>query len=309
MCISRGGAEMRVAVTGASGQLGTDLMRVLNESHGFEPTSITRHELDVRDDDRVRDTLTQLRPDVVINAAAFTRVDRCEYEPELAFAVNGLGARNVARACAELGCIVIHISTDYVFDGEKGAPYVEGDLPNPVNAYGVSKLAGEFFVRSTCSEHFIVRTSGLYGTAGVSGGGGNFVEAMLRLAAEDRPVRVVDDQTVSPTYTKDLAAALIQLPATKDYGTWHIVNAGQCSWFDFTREIFAALDIRAEVQPISSQAYGARAKRPACSVLTSQRMTDHPFVHLRPRDTALNVYLQERNTISGGADGQANGAS
>ncbi|MCC7354843.1 MAG: dTDP-4-dehydrorhamnose reductase, partial [Anaerolineae bacterium] len=205
---------MRVLLIGAGGQLGSDLVKALAHE---DLVALTHSDIEVCDPASVRVALQTHTPQVVINTAAFHRVDDCEREPERAFAVNVHGARNLALACKEQGCALLHMSTDYVFDGRKGSAYDESDVPCPINAYGISKLAGEFFIRYLLDRYYIVRTSGLYGVAGSSGKGGNFVELMLRLAREGKEIKVVNDQTLTPTYTVDLAQALAQLIRTERY--------------------------------------------------------------------------------------------
>ena len=183
--------DSRVAVIGASGQLGTDLVGALVD---WDLVPLTHADLDICDFVYTRKVLEDAKPDIVINTAAFNRVDDCEEEVSKAFWVNAFAVRNLAKICADMGCALVHISTDYVFDGRKGTPYTEDDAPNPLGVYGASKLAGECFVRSICRKHFVVRTSGLYGTAGSRAKEGNFVETMIRLAKEGKPIRVVNDQ-------------------------------------------------------------------------------------------------------------------
>src|SRR5205085_9848553 len=177
---------------------------------------------------------------VVINCAAYNLVDRAEDEPDAAFAVNAWAVRELATACNELGSVLVHFSTDHVFglDAARRTPYAEDDPPGPVNVYGLSKLSGEYLVRALCPRHFIVRTCGLYGIWGSGGKGGNFVETMLRLAREGKPLRVVDDQECTPSYTVDIATATAALIATDRYGLYHLTNSGSCSWYDFARAIF-----------------------------------------------------------------------
>ena len=203
----------KVALIGANGQLGTDLMRELQKAHQVVP--LTRKDLDICDHDRTREILTRLKPDVLINTAAYHRVDELEDQTDKAFQVNATAVRNLAKVCQDLGQVLVHISTDYVFGGDRSRAmsYREDDVPCPINVYGVSKLAGEYFVRDLCKHHFVVRSSGLYGVAGSSGKGGNFVELMLRLAGEGKPIRVVADQRLTPTYTLHLPgkSALLSL--------------------------------------------------------------------------------------------------
>ncbi|MEM1867999.1 MAG: dTDP-4-dehydrorhamnose reductase [Thermosphaera sp.] len=276
---------------GANGQLGTDLVKVLNN---WDLVPLTHAELDICDFVRARKVLTELRPDVVINTAAFNRVDDAEAQPEKAFWVNTYAVRNLAQVCADLDCTLMHISTDYVFGGEKRTPYTEDDPPNPLNVYGVSKLAGEYFVRNICPKHFIVRTSGLYGVAGSSGKGGNFVETMVRLAKEGKPIRVVTDQVLTPTYTKDLAQKIKELLTTEAYGLYHITNSGQCSWYEFARRIFELLGIKPDFGPTTSAEFRAKARRPAYSVLAHERLKELGLDDLRPWPEALKAYLEEK---------------
>ncbi|MBI3997407.1 MAG: dTDP-4-dehydrorhamnose reductase, partial [Armatimonadetes bacterium] len=227
---------MNVVVTGATGQLGTELVTALA---GEDVESFGRLALDLCDFVYTRRILSEVRPDAVINAAAFTRVDDCESEPERAFWVNTYAVRNLAQVCADLGCVLVHVSTDYVFDGMKTTPYTEDDPPNPLSVYGVSKLAGEYFVRALTPRHYVIRTSGLYGAAGAASRRGNFVETMLRLAADGRPIRVVEDCVLAPSSARDVARKIVKVLRTNRFGLYHITNAGQCSWFEFAREIFA----------------------------------------------------------------------
>jgi dTDP-4-dehydrorhamnose reductase len=285
---------MRAVVIGANGQLGTDLIKVLS---GWDIEGLTHSDLDIRDLVRARALLSQLKPNAVINTAAFNRVDDCEDDPEKAFSVNAYGARNLARVCAELHCALIHISTDYVFGGEKASPYTEDDAPNPLSVYGGSKLAGEYFVRNICSKHFIARTSGLYGLAGSSGKGGNFVETMIRLAGEKKPVRVVEDQVLTPTYTKDLAERIKELVQTEAYGLYHVTNSGQCSWYEFAAKIFFFLGLKPDFAPTTARAFGAKAQRPAYSVLAIGKLEQLGLEDLPPWEDALKRYLIEKGHL------------
>ncbi len=281
---------MKVAILGAGGQLAFDLQRVMA---GRDVVPLTHADLDVCDFPQVRQVLTEMRSDAVINTAAFHRVDDCEEQVEKAFLVNAYAVRNLAQVCADLGCILMHVSTDYVFGGDKRLPYTEGDPPNPLNVYGVSKLAGEYFVRNICPKHFVVRSSGLYGVAGSSGKGGNFVETMIRLAREGKPIRVVDDQVLAPTYTKDLAEKMARLLETQAYGLYHITNRGECSWFEFAAKIFSLLGAEPNLTPITSEAYAARALRPSYSVLGHTRLLGVEIGVPADWPEALRLYLQD----------------
>jgi dTDP-4-dehydrorhamnose reductase len=285
---------MRVVVIGANGQLGTDLVRVLS---GWDIVELTHGELDIRDPARVREALSRANPEIVFNTAAFNRVDDCEDDPGTAFSVNAFGPRNLARACAGLNCALMHISTDYVFGGGSAEPYTEDDAPNPLSVYGGSKLAGEYFVRNICPKHFIVRTSGLYGAAGSKGKGGNFVETMIRMAGAGSPLRVVDDQILTPTYTKDLAGKLKELAQTEAYGLYHVTNRGQCSWYEFAARIFNILALTPDFGSTTTQAFGAKAQRPAYSVLARPKLKQLGIADLPSWEDALERYLFEKGHL------------
>jgi dTDP-4-dehydrorhamnose reductase len=285
---------VRVLVTGAGGQLATDLVRVLD---GQDLVALSHRELEVCDPVQLRSALETVRPDVVINTAAFHRVDDCEAEAERAFAVNTLGVRNLALACAEAKASLLHVSTDYVFDGSKRQPYLEEDTALPINVYGASKLAGELLVRALLDNYYIVRASGLYGCAGASGKGGNFVNTMLRLAREKPDIKVVDDQRLSPTYTRDLAEKLAWLIRTEGYGLYHVTNSGGCSWYEFACAIFEQAGLKPRVQPISTEAFGARARRPAYSVLGHGSLEHLGCDDLPHWSDALQRYLAEKHVV------------
>ena len=243
-------------MTGAGGMLGQDVMRVVGDG----AVGLSHGELDVTDASAVREVLEGA--DVVINCAAWTNVDGAEEHPQEALAVNRDGARNVAEAAAR----VLYVSTDYVFDGARRAPYVESDLTAPLQSYGRSKLAGELATAEANPRHFIVRSSWLFGA-----GGGNFVETMLRLGNERDELRVVDDQVGCPTFTGHLAEAIVALARTEDYGIHHLAGAGQCSWYEFAREIFERSGVDCHVAPCTTDEYPLPARRPAWSVLGSER--------------------------------------
>jgi len=287
---------MRVLITGASGQLGTDLCRALLN---IEVIPLTHADIEITDMNSVKAAFTEHRPDIVINTAAYVRVDDCESQGK-AFLVNALGARNVAVACQEIGAKLVHISTDYVFGGEselRTVPYTEFDLPIPLNIYGKSKLAGENLVRHLCAKHFIIRSSGLFGIAGASGKGGNFVETMLKLAKERDELKVVNDQVCSPTYTKDLAKKIVQLIDTEYYGIFHITNKGACSWYEFAREIMRLADLKTPIIPITSDQYPQKARRPHYSVLDNYHLRLLGMDDMRAWQEALKDYMKERGHI------------
>jgi dTDP-4-dehydrorhamnose reductase len=277
---------MHFVVLGAAGQLGRDLCPRLPGN----VTALDRSGLDLSRPNTVAPRLRELRPDVVVNCAAYNLVDRAEDEPEAAFATNTWGVRHLATACRDLGCTLAHFSSDYVFglDTVRNKPYEVGDAPGPVSVYGLSKLAGEYLVRSLCPKHFVMRTCGLYGLWGSGGKGGNFVETMLRVAGQGKPLRVVNDQRCTPSYTVDVAAAAAELVQTERYGIFHLTNAHFCTWYEFAHAIFETAGMKAEVSPITSQEFGAKARRPGFSVLAAN------VPPLRPWREALVAYLESR---------------
>lgn len=289
---------MHVAIIGATGQLGTDLQPALAE---HRLTGLTHAELDVTDAERAGALLRQLRPDVVVNTSAYHKVDICEDTPVESFAVNATGAYHLARLAAELDFTLVHFSTDYVFRGDGAVPCRETDPTEPISVYGASKLAGEKLVGAYAPRHFIIRSTGLYGVAGASGKGGNFVETMIRLGKAG-PVRVVDDQVMTPTATADLAAAVAQLLARQGsaavpYGTYHITSGGQCSWYAFARTIFELCGMTVDLTPISTAESGSKARRPAFSVLDHGKWMRAGFAELRPWREALADYLRAKGHV------------
>jgi dTDP-4-dehydrorhamnose reductase len=283
---------MKYAVLGAAGQLGRDLCPRLPG----EVIALTRVQVDLTHPETIRTALGELRADVVVNCAAYNFVDRAEAEPSAAFAVNAWGVRELALVCRDLGCVLVHFSSDYVFglEPDRRTPYAEQDAPGPVSAYGLSKLAGEYLVRSLCPQHFVIRTCGLYGVWGSGGKGGNFVETMLRKAREGQPLRVVADQVCTPTYTADLATATAALIATGRYGLYHLTNGTSCSWYEFARAVLELAGVEARLQAIDSAEYGAAARRPGYSVLAMQAYEAIGLPPLRSWREALTAYLHER---------------
>jgi dTDP-4-dehydrorhamnose reductase len=284
---------MRVVITGANGQLGTDLCKFC---HDFEVVPLAHCDIEVADMASVKRACVAHKPNAIINTAAFVRVDDCEVDPDTAFRVNALGARNVAVVAQELGAKLVHISTDYVFGGESEArttPFNEFDRTVPANVYGRSKLAGEDLVRHLCLKHFIIRSSALFGVAGSSGKGGNFVQTMLRLAHEKDELKVVTDQIFSPTYTADLAKKIVQLMATELYGVFHITNSGSCSWYEFTTEILKLAGLATPIIPITSDQYPQKARRPSYSVLDNYHLKLLGMGDMRPWQAALRDYMNE----------------
>ena len=276
---------MKLLVTGAAGMLGRDIMLAAGNA-GHDLVGYGRAELDVTNAAALERKLDLERPDLVVNCAAWTDVDGAESAEEAALAVNGEGAGNVAAAASKVEARVLHVSTDYVFDGTKGAAYVESDQPAPLSAYARTKLAGEEAVAAANKRHFIVRSAGLFGL-----GGRNFVDTMLRLAEVQNEVTVVRDQVTSPTYTWHLAYGIVRLIEGIEYGIHHMAGAGQCSWYEFAGEVFEQAKVECRVLSITSEEFGAAAPRPAFSALTSQR--EHA-IRLPSWQDGLAGYLAQR---------------
>jgi dTDP-4-dehydrorhamnose reductase len=287
---------MKYAVIGAAGQLGRDLCPRLSG----EVVALSRTDAELNKPELVRSTLSALKADTVINCAAYNFVDKAESEPEAAFAVNAWGVRDLALICRDLDATLVHFSTDYVFglDSARRTPWLETDAPGPVSVYALSKLAGEYLVRSICPRHFVIRTCGLYGVWGSGGKGGNFVETMLRVAGMGKPLRVVADQVCTPSYAVDVARATAALIQTDRFGLYHLTNADSCTWHQFAAAIFELAGVRADLTPITSEQFGAVARRPTYSVLDNTQLVQSGVAPLRSWREALAVYLDERKRKS-----------
>jgi len=279
-----------VAIFGGTGQLGTDLVEALRRGNRFEVIPLSRADCDCTSADEVRGVLGRLRPDIVINGAAYVRVDDCEDHAREAFDVNAIGALNIARAGAELDAFCVYISTDYVFDGAQAAPYVESDPTGPINVYGASKLAGELLIRQTSPRWLIIRTASLFGRTGARGKNGNFIETILAKANTGEPLRIVNDVRMSPTYTRDAATAVAGLLESGADGIVHLTNDGACSWYEFAKKALELTGRRASLAPVSSVEYPSRARRPKNSALRSERSP----VKLPSWQDALKAYLIEK---------------
>jgi dTDP-4-dehydrorhamnose reductase len=288
---------MKVVVIGANGQLGTDLVL----THGdFEVIPLTHNDVEITDIGSIKTAFEKHKPDVIVNTAAYVRADDCEDNIDKAFLIHALGARNLAVYAQSHDAKLVHISSDYVFGGEEAictTPYTEYDTPVPANVYGRSKLAGEEYIKHLCNRYFIVRTSALYGIAGSSTKGGNFVDTIRKIAKEKSELRVVDDQVTSPTYTKDLAEKLVQLMNTEYYGIFHITNRGHCSWYQFARQILEQTGIKTPIIPIKSDEYPQRARRPHFSVLDNYNLKLLGMDDMRPWQEALEAYLIQKGYL------------
>jgi dTDP-4-dehydrorhamnose reductase len=282
---------MKILLVGGSGQLGSDFRAVAAGRHTVVAPS--HAELDVTARTSVRDAVERVRPDVVVNAAAFHKVEMCERDPEKSFAVNATGAWNIATASRDVNARCVFVSTDYVFDGECSEGYVEDARPGPLNVYGVSKAAGERLVRLACPDSLVVRGSGLFGHAGSSGKGGNFVETMLAKAADGEVISVVDDLTFAPSSTHDMAERiLILLERRVPPGIYHVADAGSCTWFGFAQEIFRAAGLSPDLRPRPSGEQAVR--RPRSSVLLDTRSSQLGLPPNRHWSEAVAWYLANR---------------
>jgi dTDP-4-dehydrorhamnose reductase len=296
-----------ILLIGAGGQLGTDLK---NSLPAATLVPLARADLDVTDPTAIERVLAAHQPAWVINTAAFHRVDDIERDPEAtrqAFLVNAAAVHHLARACTRHRARLVHLSTDYVFsggqDGGPAGPYSESAAPAPMCGYGLSKLAGERLIHLAAAPerpaeaHVVVRSSGLYGVAGSAGKGGNFVETMLRMAREGKPIRVVDDQVTTPTYTRDLAEGIARLVAARPPGgVYHLTNGDACSWYEFARRIFTLCGLTPSLTPVSSAEFGAPARRPSPNgVLANTRAMALGLPALRPWPEALEAYLRAKD--------------
>ena len=284
-----------VTVTGANGMLGRDVVTTLTEA-GCTVAALGRHECDVTLEADCHAALEVARPDVVIHCAAYTKVDQAEQDRDLATLVNAGGAENMARACKQVGAHMVYVSTDYVFDGTKSTPYLPDDATNPINHYGFGKLKGEQHVMRILSptQYTIARTSWLYGAHGP-----NFVRTMLRLAGEKRDLKVINDQVGSPTYTKDLAVALVDIALRRPAGILHTTGSSYCTWFQFAQEIFNLSGIHpASLTPCATADYPTAARRPANSRLCNQNLLDAGLTPLPHWQDALRRYLAETGAVS-----------
>ena len=282
---------MRILVIGANGQLGTDIVKVL---HSEKIIPLTHEDIEVADEGSVSKAVTACKPEVVITTAAYHRVGDCERNDVKSFKVNAIGAENLANVCKERNAVLVYISTDYVFDGEKRTPYIESDSPRPLNVYGISKLAGEYYIRYIWPKHFIIRTSGLYGSAKCRAKGGNFIDLMLRLANERDEIQVVDDEVLTPTYTVDLALKIRELIQTDYFGLYHITNSGACSWYEFAQKIFELSGLKVNLKRTTAEKFGTEVKRPRYSVLRNYALEKIGMDDMRRWDEVLKAFLSPK---------------
>ena len=285
--------ERKAIIFGGGGQLGVELCREL-ERRQWVVRKFDRQSLDVTDSGRVESAVAQAEAQVVINAAAYNQVDIAEREPLAAYQANALAVRNLAMACRQADAQLVHYSTDYVFDGTKGSPYVETDTPHPLGAYGVSKLAGELYAQAYLAHPLIIRTSGVFGPGGMFTPRGNFVELMLRVAKNNSPIRVVMDHVASPTYAPAMASRTVDLLERNIHGLFHMGGGEAISWYDYAKLIFELAGLSPELQPTDEREYRTAARRPKYSALSNSKLEAAGISPMPPLRSAVSDYLQAR---------------
>lgn len=277
---------MKVLVTGVKGQLGYDVVNEL-EKRGHMAVGTDVEEMDITDAGKVETVLKKEKPDAVIHCAAYTAVDAAEDNEDLCRKINAEGTENIAKACQDLNCKMLYVSTDYVFDGEGERPWEPDDEREPLNVYGITKYEGELAVEKYVEKFFIVRIAWVFGKNGK-----NFIKTMLNLGKTHDEVKVVDDQIGSPTYTFDLARLLVDMIETDKYGRYHATNEGLCSWYDFAKEIFKQAGMNVKVSPVTSEEFAAKAKRPHNSRMSKEKLSENGFERLPKWQDALARYLE-----------------
>lgn len=292
---------MKILITGAKGQLGSQIINIIKNgkselgdiSSAYKDAEVIGIDIEELDITNISDTtkyINEIKPDIIINPAAYTNVDACEANQDAAFKVNAIGARNLAIAAEQIGAKLIHISTDYIFNGIGTVPFREYDLPEPVSVYGKTKYAGEEFVKKFCSKYFIVRTAWLYGYNGK-----NFVKTIIKAARENGHLDVVDDQRGNPTNAEDLAHHILKIALSEEYGVYHCTGEGECSWYDFAVKIVEFSKIRCTVSPIDSSKSNRAAKRPAYSSLDNMMLRCTVGDEMRNWEDALKAFIDKTN--------------
>ena len=281
---------MKIAIIGANGQLGTDLKEVLSGSH--EVVGLTHSDIEITDIDNINKVVTSVKPDILINTAAYHVVPEAEKFPDKAFLINGTATMNLAKVCQDNEIRLFHYSTDYVFDGKKGKPYTEDDCPNPLNVYANTKLSGEYFALNYCDKSFVVRVSGIYGKTPCRAKGGNFVTTMLKLAKEKPEVRVVNDEILTPTPTYNIALNTAELINTDAFGLYHMSCEGQVSWYEFAKAIWDTLKLQTPLFPASVNDFPLVVKRPFYSVLENSELTKLGINRMPDWKEALQFFLR-----------------
>jgi dTDP-4-dehydrorhamnose reductase len=282
---------MKIVIIGANGQLGTDLMEAL--SPGNKVTGLSHHDIEITDINNIQSVLNTLKPDIVLNTAAYHVVPEAESFPDKAFSINGAGTLNLAKVCTNVNARLVHYSTDYVFDGKKQKPYTESDLPNPLNVYATTKLAGEHFALNYCEQCYVVRVSGIYGKVPSRVKGGNFVTTMIRLAQEKPEVRVVDDEILTPTPTAAIARNTASLIQTDQFGLYHMSCEGECSWYEFAKVIWDTLGLQTPLFRAKVKDFPMLVKRPVYSVLENSNLKTNGINEMPEWKEALVQFLQK----------------
>lgn len=286
----------RVVIVGSGGQLGVELCREF-EKCNWHVVRFDRQSLDITDAARVEEAVAATDPLVVINAAAYNQVDVAEREPLPAYSANALAVRNLAMACRQLDAQLVHFSTDYVFDGTKGAPYTEDDPPHPLGAYAVSKLGGELYAQAYLDNPLIIRVSGVFGPGGLFTPRGNFVELMLRMAQSGSPIRVVEDHVASPTYAPALASRTVEFVEKRCHGIFHAGGGEPISWYNYAKLIFELANVTPELKPTNEREYRTAARRPKFSALSNRKMEKTGITPMPPLRDAISDYLQKRQHV------------
>ena len=282
---------MKVAIIGSNGQLGTDLSEVFSAKH--DVVGLTHADIEISDIDNVKKVFGEMKPDVVLCTAAAHNVPKCESEPDVAFKINGIGSLNLAKVSADLGFKLVQYSTDYVFDGRKMKPYVETDAVFPQSAYAVTKYCGEQFIQNYCTKFFVVRVSGIYGKIPCRAKGGNFISTMVKLSKEKPEVRVVKDEILTPTPTREIAKNTLSLVESEAYDVYHMTCEGEVSWYEFARTIFDTLKLQTPLYEASVKDFPLVVKRPFYSVLENANLKKIGLNQMPHWKEALITFLKE----------------
>jgi dTDP-4-dehydrorhamnose reductase len=281
---------MKLVVIGANGQLGTDLLEVLSTKHAV--VGLNHADIEIADIDSVKNVLSSVKPDIVLNTAAYHIVPEAEKFPDKAFHINGTGTLNLARVCQDLGIRLVHYSTDYVFDGKKQKPYTEDDCPNPLNVYANTKLSGEYFALNYSDKSYVIRVSGIYGKVACRAKGGNFITTMIKLAKEKPEVRVVNDEILTPTPTYHIAKNTAALINTDAFGLYHMSCEGEVSWYEFAKVIWETLQLETPLHAASVKDFPLVVKRPFYSVLENKNLNKLDINQMPPWKEALVEFLK-----------------
>jgi dTDP-4-dehydrorhamnose reductase len=281
---------MKIVIIGANGQLGSELCEQLSDGHTV--IGLTHADIEITNIDNVKSVFSEIKPEIVLNTAAYHNLPECEKNPDISFQVNAIGALNLAKITSDIGSVLVHYSTDYVFDGEKREPYIEKDLTNPLNIYAMTKLNGEILIKNYCTRYFIIRISGIYGETVCRAKGGNFITTMKKAARERDVVKVVNDEILTPTPVYEIAKNTAQLFNTEGFGLYHMTCEGQCSWFEFASVIFEELKLKTPLISCTSDEFPSAIKRPSYSVLENHKLKSVNLNLMSFWKDALVTYLK-----------------